>query len=98
VIGIIALLIAIPLPALNRAREAARSINCGSNLRQIGQALLMHANDQATGQYAAGTTFIEGLVLFHNKCFLYYECADSNVGVAIADVNPKVAANASDQR
>jgi len=45
VIGIIAVLIALLLPALNRAREAAKSINCGSNLRQIGQALLMHAND-----------------------------------------------------
>jgi prepilin-type N-terminal cleavage/methylation domain-containing protein len=45
VIGIIALLIAILLPALNAARQAARSIQCQSNLRQIGQALLMHAND-----------------------------------------------------
>jgi predicted GH43/DUF377 family glycosyl hydrolase len=40
---------------------------------------------EATGQYAAGTTFIEGLVLFHDKWFLYYGCADTFVGVAIAD-------------
>lgn len=39
---------------------------------------------EATGQYAAGTTFIEGLVLFHDKWFLYYGCADTFVGVAIA--------------
>ena len=39
---------------------------------------------EATGQYAAGTTFIEGLVLFHEKWFLYYGCADTFVGVAIA--------------
>jgi predicted GH43/DUF377 family glycosyl hydrolase len=52
---------------------------------------------EATGQYAAGTTFIEGLVLFHNKWFLYYGCADSNVGVAIADVKPKESTVASDR-
>lgn len=39
---------------------------------------------EKTGQYAAGTTFGEGLVLFHGKWFLYYGCADSLVGVAIA--------------
>jgi predicted GH43/DUF377 family glycosyl hydrolase len=40
---------------------------------------------EKTGQYAAGTTFAEGLVLFKKKWFLYYGCADSLVGVAIAD-------------
>jgi predicted GH43/DUF377 family glycosyl hydrolase len=40
---------------------------------------------EKTGQYAAGTTFAEGLVLFHDRWFLYYGCADSLVGVAIYD-------------
>ena len=40
---------------------------------------------EKTGQYAAGTTFIEGLVLFRGKWFLCYGCADSFVGVAICD-------------
>ncbi len=35
------------------------------------------------GQYTSGTTFIEGLVFFKNKYFLYYGTADSMVGVAI---------------
>jgi predicted GH43/DUF377 family glycosyl hydrolase len=40
---------------------------------------------EKTGQYAAGTTFAEGLVWFKKKWFLYYGCADSLVGVAVAD-------------
>jgi predicted GH43/DUF377 family glycosyl hydrolase len=41
---------------------------------------------EKTGQYAAGTTFAEGLVAFKGKWFLYYGCADSLVGVTIADI------------
>lgn len=40
---------------------------------------------EMTGQYPAGTTFAEGLVFFKGKWFLYYGCADSMVGVAIAN-------------
>jgi prepilin-type N-terminal cleavage/methylation domain-containing protein/prepilin-type processing-associated H-X9-DG protein len=43
VIGIIALLISILLPSLNRARSAANSVKCLSNLRQIGQLLNIYA-------------------------------------------------------
>jgi predicted GH43/DUF377 family glycosyl hydrolase len=39
---------------------------------------------EKTGQYAAGTTFAEGLVYFHDRWFLYYGCADSVVAVAMA--------------
>jgi inosine-uridine nucleoside N-ribohydrolase/predicted GH43/DUF377 family glycosyl hydrolase len=39
---------------------------------------------EKTGQYVAGTTFAEGLVVFHGRWFLYYGCADSKVAVATA--------------
>tara|TARA_R110002012_G_scaffold283304_2_gene473631 strand:+ start:90571 stop:91671 length:1101 start_codon:yes stop_codon:yes gene_type:complete len=40
---------------------------------------------EISGQYAAGTTFIEGLVFFKDKWFLYYGTADSMVGLAIKE-------------
>jgi inosine-uridine nucleoside N-ribohydrolase/predicted GH43/DUF377 family glycosyl hydrolase len=41
---------------------------------------------EKTGQYIAGTTFAEGLVVFHGQWFLYYGCADSKVAVATAQL------------
>ncbi len=45
VIGIIALLISILLPALNRAKEQANLVACMSNLRNMGQLIQEYAAD-----------------------------------------------------
>lgn len=38
---------------------------------------------EKSGQYPAGTVFVEGMVYYKKKWFLYYGCADSRVAVAV---------------
>jgi prepilin-type N-terminal cleavage/methylation domain-containing protein len=45
VVGIIAVLVAILLPALNKARQAAKLVTCSSQLRQVVYAARMYANE-----------------------------------------------------
>lgn len=45
VVAIIGILAAMLFPVFSRAREAARSISCTSNLKQMGMALFMYAGD-----------------------------------------------------
>jgi prepilin-type processing-associated H-X9-DG protein len=45
VIGIIAILIAMLLPALNKARQSAKTVQCASNMKQVMFGLMMYAHD-----------------------------------------------------
>ncbi len=65
VISIIAILIALLLPALARARILAERIQCASNLRQIGVAMQEYANE-FRGQYPLA---LVGQYPFQNSIF-----------------------------
>nr|WP_321412244.1 glycoside hydrolase family 130 protein [uncultured Carboxylicivirga sp.] len=51
--------------------------------------LIPQESFEKSGQYPAGTVFVEGLVYKNQKWFLYYGCADSRVAVAVYDENKK---------
>lgn len=55
-------------------------------VKRLDKPFLIPEEDfEKSGQYPAGTVFIEGLVFHHKKWFLYYGCADSRVAVAVYD-------------
>ncbi len=61
VIGIISILIAMLLPALNKAREAAKSVSCLSNMRQVMLGLAMYAHDNRGWlPYSSSTDIVNG--------------------------------------
>ncbi len=70
VIAIIGILAAILLPALARAREAARRASCANNLKQWGIILKMYANESAESKYPTESRY---------STHWAYDCTDPNL-------------------
>ncbi len=62
VIAIIGILAAILLPALARAREAARRASCANNLKQFGLIYKMYSNESRGGKFPGYNVFWEPVV------------------------------------
>jgi prepilin-type N-terminal cleavage/methylation domain-containing protein/prepilin-type processing-associated H-X9-DG protein len=62
VIGVIALLLSLLLPALSKAKEAANAVACAANMRSIGQAMQMYAQEHK--DYIPGSPVTSGKALW----------------------------------
>ena len=49
VVAIIAILVAVLIPSLSRARQQAFQIRCAANLKAIGMGILYYVNDRTNG-------------------------------------------------
>ena len=83
VIGIIALLISILMPALSRAREQANAVKCLSNIRQVGTALYMYANENR-GYYPFGA---RGDVVYRED-WIYWQDTELRGPGTLVDQSP----------
>src|SRR5690242_20713735 len=72
VVGIIGLLISILLPSLNKAREAAKTLACLSNCRQLGNAFVMYSQEHK-GWLPYPTTS-------QGEAMLWFRCVDPYLG------------------
>ena len=105
VIAIIGILAAILLPALARAREAARRASCANNLKQTGIVMKMYANESRGEKYPPLPAATGGHQSF-NGAALYPEyltdvailVCPSDAGISQGDVGDTLARVAAGER
>ena len=85
VIGIIALLISILLPALGKARRSAQTVQCLSNLKQLGLSMSIYAAENQGAVLGSGAT--TGRVMF-NSDFTAETVTDGDVSVKGMPIHP----------
>lgn len=70
-IAVIAILVALLLPALNAARDAARKINCNSNLKQIGIAAAQYSTSY--DDFIAPPMLYSGTAAQYGSSFYFWD-------------------------
>jgi prepilin-type processing-associated H-X9-DG protein len=86
---LIFLLISLLLPSINVSRPTANRVKCASNLRQIGQAILLYTNDYQ-GQYP--NTFGD-LLMTEDITSMVFVCPSSSDVAAVGATTQAVVAN-----
>jgi prepilin-type N-terminal cleavage/methylation domain-containing protein len=88
VVAIIAILAAMLLPALSRARERARQAVCMSNLKQMGLVLGMYSSD--FGGYLPPYQYSTSIRWFHLSSYLYPYCGNPKMWQSIIQGCPSL--------
>jgi prepilin-type N-terminal cleavage/methylation domain-containing protein/prepilin-type processing-associated H-X9-DG protein len=86
VIGVIAVLISLLLPALNKARESANRLACASNMRQVGQIMFMYVSEnQGTLPFSAAD--FSTPALSYNRVYSWDDLLSRYFGVELTQAH-----------